>query len=117
MTTALEPVLVAGTTGRRAAAAALSAPGEVHRVELELTSDYPTMTEIAEVLSRALGAPLTAPDMTEEQARAAGMGDTGATHDFMEVVGRPARPQFARAPGLDLTSFEKWAREHLRTAA
>lgn len=86
-------------------------------MELELSSDHLTMNEIAEVLSRALGVPLTAPDMTEEQARAAGMGDMGATHEFMEVVGQPARPQFARALGIDLTSFEEWAHENLRAAA
>jgi uncharacterized protein YbjT (DUF2867 family) len=109
--------LVAAKDVGRAAAAALSAPAEFHRVELELSSDYLTMTEIAEILSRALGVPLTAPDMTEEQARAAGMGDIGATHEFMEVVGQPARPQFARALGIDLTGFEEWAHEHLQAAA
>ena len=31
------------------------------------------MTEVAKVLSRVLGAELTAPDMTEEEAIAAGM--------------------------------------------
>lgn len=109
--------LVAAKDVGRAAAAALAAPAEFHRVELELASDYLTMTAIAEILSRALGVPLSAPDMTEAQARAAGMGDMGATHEFMEVVGQPARPEFARALGIDLTSFEEWAREHLRAAA
>ncbi|WP_314176468.1 NmrA family NAD(P)-binding protein [Streptomyces winkii] len=109
--------LVAAKDVGRAAAAALSAPGKYHRVELELASDYLTMTQIAGVLSGALGVPLTAPDMTEDQARAAGMPDMGATHEFMEVVGQPARPEFARALGIELTSFEEWAREHLGSAA
>ncbi|MFE4693176.1 NmrA family NAD(P)-binding protein [Streptomyces sp. NPDC056749] len=109
--------LVAAKDVGRAAAAAVSAPVEFHRVELELAGDYLTMTEIAEILSGAVGVPLTAPDMTEEQARAAGMGDMGATHQFMEVVGQPARPQFARALGIEPTSFEEWAHERLRTAA
>ncbi|MGW1463360.1 NmrA family NAD(P)-binding protein [Streptomyces sp. NPDC002308] len=109
--------LVAAKDVGRAAAAAVSAPADFHRVELELAGDYLTMTEIAEILSRAAGVPLTAPDMTEEQARAAGMGDMGATHEFVEVVGQPARPQFARALGIDVTSFEEWAHERLRTAA
>ncbi|WP_329347303.1 NmrA family NAD(P)-binding protein [Streptomyces sp. NBC_01261] len=121
LVTVLKPgthlALVAAKDVGRAAAAAISAPAEFHRVELELTSDYLTMTEIAEILSHAIGVPLTAPDMTEEQARAAGMGDMGATHEFMEVVGQPARPEFARALGIDLTSFEDWAQEHLRTTA
>ncbi|MCX5402296.1 NmrA family NAD(P)-binding protein [Streptomyces sp. NBC_00102] len=109
--------LVAAEDVGRAAAAAISAPAAFHRMELELASDYLTMTEIAEILSRATGVPLTAPDMTEEQARAAGMGDMGATHAFMEAVGHPARPQFARALGIDVTSFEEWAHQHLRNTA
>ncbi|MFJ4831888.1 NmrA family NAD(P)-binding protein [Streptomyces sp. NPDC088747] len=109
--------LVAARDLGRAAAAALAAPAEFHRLELELASDYLTMTQIAETLSRALGVPLSAPDMNEEQARAAGMPDMGATHEFMEVVGQPARPEFARALGISLTSFEEWAHEHLRADA
>ncbi|MFJ8924598.1 Uncharacterized conserved protein YbjT, contains NAD(P)-binding and DUF2867 domains [Streptomyces sp. LamerLS-316] len=109
--------LVAARDVGRAAAAALSAPAAFHRVELELAGDHLTMTEIAEILSRALGVPLSAPDMTEEQARAAGMGDMGATHAFMEAVGQPARPRFARELGLDVTGFEQWAHEHLRATA
>ncbi|NLU72623.1 NmrA family NAD(P)-binding protein [Streptomyces sp. HNM0575] len=109
--------LVAAADVGKAAAAALSEPGRYHRMELELASDYLTMTRIAEILSGALGVPVSAPDMTEEQARAAGMPDMGATHEFMEVVGQPARPRFARELGIDLTSFEQWAHEHLRSAA
>ncbi|MGW9206147.1 NmrA family NAD(P)-binding protein [Embleya sp. NPDC055664] len=109
--------LVAAKDVGRAAAAAMSAPVEFHRVELELAGDYLTMAEIAEILSRAVGVPLSAPDMTEEQARAAGMGDMGATHEFIQVVGQPARPRFARALGIEPTGFEEWAHEHLRTAA
>lgn len=108
--------LVAAKDVGRAAAAALSAPDKYHRVELELASDYLTMTQIADILSGVLGVPLSAPDMTESQARAAGMPDMGATHEFMEVVGQPARPQFARALGIELTGFEEWARERLRSA-
>jgi uncharacterized protein YbjT (DUF2867 family) len=108
--------LVAAQDVGRAAAAALSAPAAFHRVELELASDYLTMTEIAEILSRALGVPLTAPDMTEDQARAAGMGDMGATHSFMDAVGHPARPEFARTLGIPLTPFAQWADDHLHLA-
>ncbi|WNI26683.1 NmrA family NAD(P)-binding protein [Streptomyces sp. ITFR-16] len=121
LVTVLKPgthlALVAAKDVGRAAAAAFSAPADFHRLELELASDYLTMTEIAAVLSRALGVPVSAPDMTEEQARAAGMGDMGATHEFMEVVGQPARPEFARALGIDLTSFEQWAQETLTATA
>ncbi|MFC5747369.1 NmrA/HSCARG family protein [Actinomadura rugatobispora] len=101
----------------RAAAAALTEPGLFDRVELELASDYLSMTEIAEVLSRVLGTPLSAPDMTEEEAVAAGMPGMGASHEWMNVHGQPARPQYARDLGIPLTSFEEWAREHMHPAA
>ncbi|GLY76914.1 NmrA/HSCARG family protein [Actinoallomurus iriomotensis] len=101
----------------RAAAAAVAAPERFDGVELELASDHLSMKEIAEVLSRALGTRLTAPDMTEEEALAAGMPAMGATHEWLNVAGQPGRPEYARALGLPLTSFEEWAREHMRAAA
>ncbi|MFE3824035.1 NmrA/HSCARG family protein [Streptomyces sp. NPDC059092] len=101
----------------RAAAAAVAEPERFDGVELELASDYLTMTDIAAVLSRVLGTELTAPDMTEEQALAAGMPAMGAGHEFMNVAGQPARPEFARALGIPLTPFEKWARDHMRATA
>ncbi|WP_369215561.1 NmrA/HSCARG family protein [Streptomyces flavofungini] len=105
--------LVATKDVGRVAAAAFSAPEQYHRMELELAGDYLTMTQIAEILSGALGVPLSAPDMTEEQARAAGMPDMGATHAYVDEVGQPARPESVRALGIEPTSFEQWAREHL----
>src|SRR5690606_10075140 len=69
----------------RAAAAAVAEPERFDRVELELASDYLSMSEIAEILSEALGTPLAAPDMTEQQAVAAGMPPMGASHAFMNV--------------------------------
>lgn len=98
----------------KAAAAAIAEPERFDGVELELASDYLSMTEIAEVLSRALGTQLSAPDMTEEQAIAAGMPAMGASHEWTNVAGQPARPQYARDLGIPLTSFEEWAREHMR---
>ncbi|WP_129788894.1 NmrA family NAD(P)-binding protein [Promicromonospora panici] len=100
-----------------AAAAALVAPERFDGVELELASDYLSMTEIAEVLSRALDVPLSAPDMTEEQALAAGMPAMGASLEWMNVAGQPGRPQYARDLGIALTSFEQWARDHLRAGS
>ncbi|QEU97916.1 NmrA family NAD(P)-binding protein [Streptomyces kanamyceticus] len=101
----------------RAAAAAIAAPERFHGVELELASDYLSMTEIAEVLSRALGTRLSAPDMTEEQALAAGMPEMGASHEWLNVAGQPGRPQFARDLGIPLTSFEDWAQERMPATA
>jgi len=98
----------------RAAAAAIAAPRRFDGVELELASDYLSMTEIAEVLSRALGRQLSAPDMTEEEAIAAGMPATGASHKWLNVAGQPGRPRFARDLGIPLTSFEEWAQEHMQ---
>ncbi|MFE9885453.1 NmrA/HSCARG family protein [Streptomyces scopuliridis] len=97
----------------RAAAAAITTPERFDGVELELASDYLSMTEIAAALSRALGTELSAPDMTEEEARAAGMPGMGAGHEWMNVAGQPARPEYARDLGIPLTSFEEWAQEHM----
>ncbi|MFF4053427.1 NmrA/HSCARG family protein [Streptomyces chartreusis] len=99
-----------------AAAAALSEPERFNKVELELASDYLSMTEIAEVLTRVLGVPLSAPDMTVEEAIAAGMPRVGAAHELYNVVGQPARPQYARDLGIPLTSFEEWARQCMSSA-
>ncbi|MFB4278698.1 MULTISPECIES: NmrA family NAD(P)-binding protein [unclassified Nonomuraea] len=101
----------------RAAAAAIAAPDRFDGVELELASDYLSMTEIAEVLSRALGTRLSAPDMTEEEALAAGMPAMGASGEWLNVAGQPGRPQYARDLGIPLTSFEEWAQEHMRAKA
>jgi uncharacterized protein YbjT (DUF2867 family) len=98
----------------RAAAAAITTPERFGGVELELASDYLSMTEIAEALSRALGTELSAPDMTEEEALAAGMPAMGATHEWLNVAGQPGRPQYARDLGLPLTSFEEWTRQRIR---
>jgi uncharacterized protein YbjT (DUF2867 family) len=100
----------------RAAAAAIAAPERFDGVELELASDYLSMTEIAEILSRALGMHLSAPDMTEEEALAAGMPAMGASHEWLNVIGQPARPRYARDLGIPLTGFEEWAQEHMRAA-
>ncbi|MFG3590687.1 NmrA/HSCARG family protein [Streptomyces sp. NPDC047990] len=98
----------------RAVAAAVTAPRRFDRVELELAGDFLTMAEIAAVLSRALQTELTAPDMTEEEATAAGMPDMGFGQALINEHSQPARPEFARNLGLPVTRFETWAQEHLR---
>ena len=99
----------------RAAAAAVAAPERFDRVELELASDYLSMTEIAEVLSRVLGTHLPAPEMTAEQALAAGMPPMGVAHEWLNTAGQPGRPEYARALGIPLTDFNQWAHDHLPT--
>jgi len=96
-----------------AAAAAIAEPERFTGVELELASDFLTMAEIAEVLSGALGTKLAAPDMTVEQAVAAGMPPMGASHEWLNVIGQPGRPEFARELGIPLTGFDDWARKYL----
>ncbi|HEY2061656.1 MAG TPA: NmrA family NAD(P)-binding protein [Amycolatopsis sp.] len=100
-----------------AAAAAIADPARFDGVELELAGDYRSMTEIAATLSLVLGRQLAAPDLTEAEALAAGMPAMGASHEWLNVVGQPARPQFATDLGLPLTSFETWARQHMRADA
>lgn len=97
-----------------AAAAAVSAPDTFDGVELELAGEVLTMTEIAATLARALGTDLTAPDLTEAEATAAGMPPMGLAQAHINEHSQPARPEFARALGLPLTSFAAWARHHLR---
>lgn len=93
-----------------AVAAAVADPERFDRVELELASDYLSMTEIAAVLSDAFGTSLSAPDMTLDQAFAAGMPEMAAGHDRLNETGMAGRPEYARALGLPLTSFAEWAR-------
>ncbi|MEU8633960.1 NmrA family NAD(P)-binding protein [Amycolatopsis sp. NPDC048633] len=99
-----------------AAAAAFADPARFHGVELELASERMTMTRVAEILSRALGVELTAPDMTAEEALAAGAPAFAVRHEWQNEVGHPARPEFARALGIPLTSFARWTETHLTTA-
>lgn len=51
------------------------------------------------------------------EALAAGMPAMGASHEWLNATGQPGRPRFTRDLGLPLTSFEDWARTHLRAAA
>lgn len=101
----------------RAAAAAVAAPERFHGVELELASDSLTMADVAEVLSRSLGTELTAPDLTKEEAVAAGMPDMGFGQARLNESPQPALPEFARDLGIPLTTFEVWAQAHLRATA
>ncbi|MFG2226681.1 NmrA family NAD(P)-binding protein [Streptomyces sp. NPDC048644] len=96
-----------------AAAAAFAAPERFDGVELELASDRLSMTEVADVLSRTLGRDLPVPDMTEEEAVAAGMPAMGRSHLWLNAAGQPARPQHARDLGIPLTTFEEWTQKYL----
>ncbi|MBB4685702.1 NmrA family NAD(P)-binding protein [Amycolatopsis jiangsuensis] len=97
-----------------AAAAAFASPERFDRVELDLAGELLPMTRVAEVLSEAFGVPLTAPDLTPEEALAAGMPEMGLAYAWHNEVGQPARPAHARAFGLPLTGFAEWAEANVR---
>ncbi|GAA0970225.1 NmrA family NAD(P)-binding protein [Actinocorallia libanotica] len=109
--------LVATEDVGRAAAAAIADPERFDRIELEFASDHLSMAEIAEILTRSLGTPLSAPDMTEQEALSAGMPAMGASHEWLNVAEQPGRPQYARDLGIPLTSFEEWAQKHMHAQA
>ncbi|WP_326950420.1 NmrA family NAD(P)-binding protein [Amycolatopsis sp. NBC_01307] len=96
-----------------AAAAAFADPARFDGVELELASERRTMAGVAEVLSRVYGVKITAPDMTSAEAVAAGAPAFTVRHEWTNEIGHPARPEFARALGIPLTSFADWADAHL----
>ncbi|WP_399894789.1 NmrA/HSCARG family protein [Streptomyces sp. BBFR51] len=100
-----------------AAAAAVARPERFDGVELELASDHLSMTEIATILSGHLKTTLTAPDLTEDEAVAAGMPDMGFGQSHLNESPQPALPEFARKLGLSPTSFETWVRERMPVAA
>lgn len=101
--------LVAAQDIGAAAASAFATPERFHQVELELASDYLTMTQVAQILSQASGIEFAAPQMTEEEALAAGMPPMGASQEWLNVVGQPARPRYAQDFGIPTTSFVAWA--------
>ncbi|MFE6159881.1 NmrA/HSCARG family protein [Streptomyces sp. NPDC056486] len=111
-----ELALVAREDIGSAVAHAIADPDRFHTLELELASDRLTMKQIAEVLSEAWGVPVAAPTMNLEEALAAGMPGWGAGHDWNNLVGQPARPEYARTLGIPLTPFADWARAHLTAA-
>lgn len=117
LATVLQPdsalALVATEDIGAAAARAVADPDRFHEIELELAGDLLTMTGVARTLSELWGVPVTAPSMDLEQALAAGMPGWGAGHQWTNAVTQPARPEFARALGIPVTTFADWARVHL----
>ncbi|MEU0300807.1 NmrA family NAD(P)-binding protein [Streptomyces sp. NPDC006175] len=112
-----ELALVATADIGVAAAHAISDPDRFHGIELELAGDRLTMKEIARTLSEVWGVEVSAPSMSLAEALAAGMPAWGAGHEWSDVVGQPARPEFAHALGIPVTTFATWAFAHLTTAS
>jgi uncharacterized protein YbjT (DUF2867 family) len=100
-----------------AASHALRDPDRFHQVELELAGDVRTMKQIARTLSAAWGVPVTAPSLSVAEALDAGMPAWGAGHEWNNAVLQPARPEFARALGIPVTTFAEWANEQLTPAS
>ncbi|MET7640089.1 NmrA family NAD(P)-binding protein [Streptomyces sp. NPDC005438] len=100
-----------------AVAHAVADPDRFHQVELELAGDLLTTRQITEVLSEVWGVPVPVPSMTLEEALAAGMPGWGAGHRWTNAVVQPARPEFAEALGVPVTTFARWAHQHLAPAA
>ena len=96
-----------------AAAAAVAGADRFHTIELELASDYMTMGEVAKNLSEAVGTELAAPDMSEQEALAAGVPPMGASMEWLNVVGQPARPHYAQELDLPVTHFAAWAQRQI----
>ncbi|ROO87007.1 uncharacterized protein YbjT (DUF2867 family) [Actinocorallia herbida] len=115
--TVLQPdtrlALVATEDIGAAAAHAIADPDRFHEVELELAGELLSLTQIARTLSTAWGVPVSAPSMTLEEALAAGMPAWGAGHAWTNAVLQPARPEFAQALGIPVTTFADWTRTHL----
>ncbi|GAB3570843.1 NmrA/HSCARG family protein [Amycolatopsis endophytica] len=103
-----------------AGAAAFLAPEAFHQVELELAGERVTVARAAKVLSESLGVELTAPEMSFDEAVAAGMPEFAGMHEWHNTVSQPARPETARALGIPVTSFRAWVdahRDQLRAAS
>jgi uncharacterized protein YbjT (DUF2867 family) len=97
-----------------AAATALTVPGRLDGMDVELASERLTMTQTAEILSEVTGRTISAPVLTPQQAVERGM--LPAMVNAVEQInenGAPARPEDVRALGLPTTDFRTWARRTL----
>ena len=108
-----EVAMVARADIGTAAAAAFADPARFHEVELELAGDRLTMKEVAGTLAELWRRPVVAPSMSIAEAITAGMPAWGAGHELMNAASQPARPEFASALGIPLTTFASWAKIHM----
>ncbi|MGI5189665.1 NmrA/HSCARG family protein [Promicromonospora sp. CA-289599] len=97
-----------------AAATALTEPGRLDGMDVELASEMLTMTQTAEILTEVTGRTISAPVLTPQQAVERGL--LPAMVNAVEQInenGAPARPETTRALGLPTTDFRTWARRAL----
>ncbi len=113
--------LVAASDLGAAVTAALTDRRRFAGAEIELGGDALTFPEIAAIITRVTGRPVTASclPVPEVDARM-GRRSWSATQAWLGPVGYPARPEHAAVHGLGLTAFREWAdlhRDGLRAAA
>lgn len=102
-----------------AAAAAVDAPEKFHKADVELAGDYLTLTEVAAMMSDALGTHIAPPAHTPEEALADGLmpAFVDSQRWMSEFGSGPARPEDAQAMGLTTTDFVTWASKKLKPTA
>lgn len=102
--------LIAPEDVGHAAAAAISDPEKFHGVTLQLAGELKTLNEVAAVLSKRDGVSYEVRSLSIDDAIAEGMHPALARGlTFMNVAPVLARPELARALGLQPMSFEAWA--------
>ncbi|WP_281290655.1 NmrA family NAD(P)-binding protein [Pseudonocardia sulfidoxydans] len=92
-----------------AAAAAFADPAYFHTVELELAGEVRSLRDVAEILSAAWGRTITlsAPPATTDDGLPAPFV---VSQTYLSARPAPARPEYAKAFGLPVTTVEVWAR-------
>ncbi|GAB2490718.1 NAD(P)H-binding protein [Luteococcus sediminum] len=91
-------------------AAAIADPERFDGAQIELAGDVRTWKEIAETISAASGKDVQAAQVSSED-RAEKLGAPSAWgHQWDDRVGYPARPELAEEFGLQMTTFDQWAR-------
>lgn len=114
----LEPetkmVLVTAEDVGAATVAAIEDPGRFHGQSIELAGDALTMSEVAAILSRAMGRPITARSESPAEAEARGvMPHWILSQIWSNEVRYPAKPEDSRSLGLSPTTMEVWADRHM----
>ena len=93
-----------------AAAMAFMDPDRFRAVELELAGDRRSLRSAVELLNTAWGTSITLPE-SRTAAIADGLADPFVqSQTYLSASPAPARPEFAQALGITVTSLEEWAR-------
>ena len=107
----LLPLIAPDDIGK-AGAAAINDPGRFHGVTLQLAGDLLTLPQIVEILARRDAKNYVVQFASIEEAVAAGLHPGVAQGmTYINVAPVLARPELARAYGLEPVTFEVWARQ------